>query len=504
MHYKQNNNQKHKQIGFWYSLLPIAHCLLPSKKRGALLVPVLVFGAVAAIMLAGLVQWVGTNVRLVRSTANRELAFQIAESGLEYYRWHLAHSPGDFQDGTGMPGPYVHVYRNKDGVAIGQFLLTITPPVVGSTMVRIRSEGTVRADVKVKRVLETTLAIPSLAKFAIVNNNSFRIGQGTEVFGPIHTNGGVRFDGLAHNLVSSALASYKDPDHAGSNEFGVHTHMDPLDPVPPAAVPNRAAIFQAGRQFPVPAVSFGTFTTDLQQLSTLAQQNGRYFDASQALGYRLVLKTNDTFDLYKVLTTASLPNGCPQPSGQTGWGSWSVQTQSFIGNYTVPANGVVFLADHTWVEGAIDGVRITIAVGHFPENQGQGKSITVNNNLLYTRYDGTDVIGLIAQENVNVGLVSADTLRVDGAIVAKNGRAGRYYYKPPDTQNRCAPYHARRVITLYGALVSNTRYGFAYTDGTGYGTRNIIYDPNLLYGPPPSFPLTSDQYSALTWREVKN
>ena len=49
---------------------------------------------------------------------------------------------------------------------------------------------------------------------------------------------------------------------------------------------------------------------------------------------------------------------------------------------------------------------------------------------------------------------------------------------------------------------TNLRYGFAYTDGTGYVTRNITYDGNLLYGPPPSFPLTSDQYTTISWREL--
>ncbi|MDQ5893346.1 MAG: hypothetical protein QG640_358, partial [Patescibacteria group bacterium] len=33
--------------------------------------------------------------------------------------------------------------------------------------------------------------------------------------------------------------------------------------------------------------------------------------------------------------------------------------------------------------------------------------------------------------------------------------------------------------------------------------RNIIYDGNLLYAPPPSFPLTSDQYTTLSWEEIR-
>jgi hypothetical protein len=51
-------------------------------------------------------------------------------------------------------------------------------------------------------------------------------------------------------------------------------------------------------------------------------------------------------------------------------------------------------------------------------------------------------------------------------------------------------------------LASKERYGFAYTDGTGYITRNINYDANLLYNPPPFFPLTSDEYEVVSWEEI--
>jgi len=126
----------------------------------------------------------------------------------------------------------------------------------------------------------------------------------------------------------------------------------------------------------------------------------------------------------------------------------------------------------------------------------------VNNDLLYTNYDGQDTVGLIAQESVHIGMASENNLRIDAALIAQNGRVGRYYYRSPSWGNqRCSPYHTRQTITSYGMIATNLRYGFAYTDGTGYRTRNLIYDANLLYGPPPSFPLTSDQYVTLSWEE---
>ena len=81
--------------------------------------------------------------------------------------------------------------------------------------------------------------------------------------------------------------------------------------------------------------------------------------------------------------------------------------------------------------------------------------------------------------------------------MSQNGRVGRYHYS-----SSCGTGYTRTKITLYGMLASNQRYGFAYTDNTGYDTREIIYDANLLYGPPPSFPLTSDQYQIVSWQEL--
>ncbi len=467
-----------------------------------MLIQVLIFGALAAYLLGGIVGWARLNVKAARQAVNRERALQIAEAGVDYYRWHLAHAPTDFQDGTVGAGPYLHDFRDKDGNVIGQFSLEITPPPLGSTLAVVKSSGSVGGETPAERAIEVRFAKPSIAKYAVAANDVMRFGEGTEVFGPIHSNQGIRFDGIAHNIVSSAVASYNDPDHTGGNEFGVHTHSGSTDPLPPAAVPSRTDVFQVGRQFPVPVVDFAGITADLAQMKTDAQASGFYRASAGALGYHIVLKTNDTFDLYRVTNLVNAPSGCTNSQSQTGWGTWSIQNQNLIGNYAFPANGIIFLEDDVFVDGQIDGARLTIVAAFLPDNPPFRKNIIINNDLLYTTYDGSDVIGLIAQGNVTVGLVSEDDLRIDAALIAQNGRVGRYYYRPPSGgSQRCSPNHVRQTITLWGMIATNQRYGFAYTDGTGYLIRNLNYDGSLLYGPPPSFPLTSDQYVTLTWEE---
>ncbi len=479
---------------------------------GSILIQAVVFGSISVVIIGALISWAGVNIKASRVAGYREQALQIAEAGIDYYRWHLAHAPTDYKDGNATStGPYVHHFYDKDGVKIGSFTLEITPPATGFTLVKVKSTGRIDSDLTVYRSIQAQLAIPSFAKYAVVANDNMRFGEGTEVYGPIHSNGGIRFDGIAHNVISSARTSYDDPDHSGGQEFGVHTHVNvpPSTGVndafrsteaPSSVVANRSDVFLAGRVFPAPAVDFAGMTTDLAQIKSGAQSAGRYFSSSGAQGYHIIFKTNDTFDVYRV-TNLATQNGCSNTQSQAGWGIWSIKAsngQTFVANYAIPANGLIFVEDNVWVDGQIQTARVTLAAGRFPDSPSTRPSITINSNMLYTTYDGQDVLSLISQGDINTGLNSADTLRIDGALVAQNGRIGRYYYS-----SSCGSNYVRSSLTLYGMIASNIRYGFAYTDGTGYDVRNIIYDANLLYGPPPSFPLTSDQYQTVSWEEVR-
>ncbi len=483
------------------------------EQNGQLALQIMMFSAIATILLTGFLSWGYAVSDSVIRAGQRFSALEIAEAGIEYYRWHLAHDPHDFQDGTGHAGPYTHDYFDKSGNKVGQYILDITPPGSGSTIVTIQSTGLIVEDPKISKVLKVRMGIPSFTKFAAAINDNVRFGQGTEVFGAIQTNSGIRFDGIAHNIVSSGLNSYDDPDHTGNVEYGVHTHVNipPATGVndtfrsleaPPNPLMNRPDVFLTGRQLSAPAIDFAGITANLTQIKTDASSTGVYVAPSGAKGYHIILKTNGTFDLYKVTTLATPPSGCSNVGAQTGWGTWSIKTtggETFVRNYAYPANNLIFVEDDLWIEGQIaDTVRLTIGAARFPDSPATRASITVNNNLLYSFYDGRNAIALIAQNNFNIGLNSLDTLRIDGALIAQNGRAGRFYYS-----SSCGAGYKRTLLTLDGSLMSYNRYGFAYTDGTGYITRNITYDSNLLYAPPPSFPLAASTYQVVSWEEVK-
>lgn len=476
--------------------------------KGIIISGVLVFSIIAIAIIIALTSWFGVTIKSVRTLTQKEQAFHIAEAGIEYYRWHLSHDPNDLQDGTGVEGPYIHDFYDKEGNLIGQFSLNI---MKDSSVLIVESTGTTVRDPDISKTIRVRFARPSFIDYAFVSDTDTIFREGTEVFGKVHSNGGIRFDGFAHNLFSSAKAQYDDPEHTGPQEFGVHTHLDPIDPYPPNDVPERLDVFSAGREFPVEPVDFQGITFDLAEIKEDTQSGeGVYFPHSGDLGYVVVFKINDTYDLYKVKQLENSPGSCVDTIDQEDWGTWAIKQNDlskgaeFIDNYQIPDGKTMFFEDHVWVQGQIDGIDISVVAASFPDIPSDRKNIIINKDLLYSNYDGTDTIALIAQNNINIGLLSEDDLRIDAALIAQNGRVGRYYYNKPGGGQSCATEKDRDQLTLYGTVVSKEQFGFSYSDGTGYEIKKINYDPNLKFNLPPSIPNTSSRYVPISWEELEN
>jgi|JI10StandDraft_1071094.scaffolds.fasta_scaffold00670_15 hypothetical protein len=493
------------------------HTASNKTEKGSLLIAVMVYAAIGIVTLSAFVGWAVTLSRVADHMPVKEQSLQLAEAGIDYYRWHLAHDPDDYEDGTGEAGPYVHEFTDQQGNRIGEYSLSITPPSAESNRVIIESTGTVDGYPELARTIQVTLTQASLAQYAIVTNNFLRVLQNVDVNGKIHSNYGIRFDGIAHNAVTSAQTSYDDASHADTSvEHAVHTHVKrpPLtgiwstyvsDEAPPNPLETRTDVFMAGRSVGVPAIDFTGITSDIATLQTQAQSaDGDYYAASGYQGYHIVLKTNDTYDIYTVTnmqsagTCTSGYTPAPLPTGYT-WSVWTIKAtggQTLIGNYPFPANGIIYANDNIWVDGTVNGARLTIVSGG-----STSRHIVVNTNLSYTNYDGTDVVGLISQGSVITGLRSDDTLRIDAAMVAQSGKVGRYPYG----SSGCGTYRNRASLTTYGMIAANASYGFSETDstsGSGYGTVSANYDSNLMFDPPPGFPSTSDTFMLTSWEEI--
>ena len=182
---------------------------LPTGQAGDTLVLMLVIIAIFLVVMPPIISWTVTTDKLIRETVVKEQALQIAEAGINYYQWHLAHFPTDYKDGTNTNGPYVHNYIDTDTQNIlGQYSLVITPPVNGNTVVTIASTGSTTSNPNIKRTITVKYGIPSLAVYSFLSNDIIWIGPSETVNGQMQSNNGIRFDGVGNAPIGSAKSTY--------------------------------------------------------------------------------------------------------------------------------------------------------------------------------------------------------------------------------------------------------------------------------------------------------
>ncbi len=496
-------------------------------KQGSALAYALVIMMAVSVILVSILTFISTQIKNAQYSVAREQAFQVAAQGIQFYKWYLAHETDGrtvaqvnvfwtTEHPYGVDSDYIATVADPSGGDMGTYRIKVVPPSVGSTIVTVESTGEMSRFPGHTRTIKVRFRRPSWSEYTVIANDNMRFGQGTEVYGKVESNLGIRFDGTAHNIVSSSLASYSDPDHAGGSEFGVHTHVN----VPPAtgtndtfrpleASPNtmqtRSDVFTAGRQLSVPSVDFNGIVSVLGDMKTQSQATGKYFaPITSSPGRQITLKTNNTFDtcavnsysVYEPKTFAGT-NGISATSGylkNSGIGTCLACSGQCLQNFPIPQNGVIFVEGNVWLSGQVNGRKVSIVAANLLGGS-SSYSVFIPHNLLYTNYDGSDIIGVIAQQDVEIPRDSDTTLRIDGALVAQTGRVGRSYYT-------VGAYHdSKSSITVFGGIATNTRYGFAFVDGTGYANRNLYYDNNLLYYPPPYFP-TGTQYQVDLWEEL--
>lgn len=516
-------------------------------QNGSALAYALVVMACAMIVLTSMISYVISQVKFSANRANRAQALDVAEAGIYWYRWYLTHEVAgktaqqinDFwQGGTayGVDSPYEKDYDDENGKTIGHYSISVQKPDSGSTIVLVKSTGWTLKEPNTKRTVQVRFRRPSWSEYAVLANNVMRFGEGTEVYGKIHSNQGIRFDGVIHNVISSSVSSYQDPDHFNGPEFGVHTHVNPPPgsgindnfrsaEAPPNSVPDRSDVFKAGRQFPVPTISFAGVTSDLSYIKTEAQSGaGKYFDSS-GQGRQIILNSDGTYDVYTVdsydsgvywtgISRSNRITGYAGTRNSDGSGNACTTGASSYGpdahcvdsyhhhsscyckksTYDIPDNGIIFVENNIWLEGTINNKKVTIVAANL-SGGAEANVFVGNNDLLYTNFDGRDILGVIAQNDVEVIENSRNVLTLDGAFIAKDGRVGRDNYGTSDYKSS---------ITLNGSMATNLRYGFAWTNSLqdwGYDIRNLNFDNNLLYYPPPYFP-TGTEYSIDLWKEL--
>lgn len=488
---------------------------------------IVIIAAIGATVLLGLATFVASQDKNSRKVSAQEQSFGAAEEGIYWYRWYLAHTiegktareVDEFWTSgnpIGVTEPYEAEVKDPSGGVLGKYKLEITRPPTGSTIITAKSTGWTNKYPNVKRTIQVRFRKPAWCEYVVLGNSDIRFGVGTEVYGMIHSNGGVQFDGIAHHLVTALPETYysSDNDVKGWHD-GVWTNNPP-----------ESERFLAGKKFPVSEKSFNSVIANLNLAKDYSApgEGGLYLGQDKADMQVCDWVTHNRKKVWECWTENKKVNGyhiifnpVPGEGNDTlsvsmvvayGSKSYKIEEETPAVTYDVPDNGLIFVENHIWVEGMIDDEHLTVVAADLmedvpgdPEPPGHDKDIYINSDILYTNKDGRDILGLLAQDNVTVGLYSEDNLEIDAAVLARRGRVGRDYYSSSEPT-----YYKRDTITVFGALITNGRYGFSWVNGSGewvsgYDNRNIIFDNNLLYYPPPFFP-TGDKYQIDLWEEL--
>ena len=456
-----------------------------------------------SIILTSMLSYVSSQLKFSFNRVEREKAFQIAEAGIFYYRWYLAHVTSgktveqieDFWQ-NGSPIGVGTAYED-DYEEIGEYSLEVIPPTSGSTSIIVKSAGHTYKSLGVERTVQVRFRRPSWSEYIFLSNSFMNFGDESEVYGKVHSNYGIRFDGLAHNTVSALPHSFNDPSHGGSDlDFGVHTHEVPADPEPPAypwpsgTVPDRPDIFMGGREFPVPEVSFSGVTSDLANMKKKAKAGfGRYFDETGE-GRRIILKDNGYFDVCTVSEYSQTQHSISKYLESDGSGTCESCAGACLSTYPIVDNGVIFVEDDAWVEGTANNKRVSIVAADLLGGPVANIYIGLDNtSVRYANYSCSNVIGLVAQNNVTVIKSCPSSMIVDAALLAQGGRVGI-----------SKTMSSKTSLTFNGAIVSFLQPYFQ-SGVSGFAVRFYNYDNNLLYCPPPYFPTGTDYFIDL-WEEL--
>ena len=490
---------------------PTPRFLRPSRRaapRGYFTLLVLVFASVFFVLLSALTGYVFVEKSSQVAQAAREQAFNLAEGGLEYYRWHLAHWPTDLKDGTSGNGPYVHTVADPEGGTVGTFALSVgSNQTCGtSTSLTITSVGSASASPAYTRTLVASYAWPTVANYSYIVNSNVWAGSDRVISGPYLSNGGVRMDGTSNSTVSSGVSTW-----LCTATFGCTPNA------------NEPGVFGTGApqnlwKFPVPPIDFQGITTDIASLKADAQKSGGiYFGQaggeSNKHGYHVTFNGDGTFTVTNVKDTTRV-------WGYTVDGGWQyeypvIANETSPQTYTVPpACSVIFFNDKVWLDGVVSG-KVTIAAADLTQPN-YGADVVLNGNLTYAHGSGTDGLTVIAEHSIEIGLQVPDTMNLSGIFIAQQGHYGRDYYCSTDCDpshngseavpSSLAPYVMRSTLNTLGTIVSNGSTGTKWTSGgvfvSGFNQRNDSYDQQLAKNPPPFTPRTSDDLIFVSWKEA--
>ncbi len=466
-----------------------------SDQAGITIVLVLIFAGVFGLSVAAMMSLIFAQTKLAQSKEVREVAFGVAEAGLEYYHWFLIDNPNDTQNGTGADGPYERDVTDPDTAeTIGTYSLTTDPHMACGQVqwIDITSVGTAAADTRFPRTVLGRHTQPTVAEYSYIVGDDVWAGPDREIVGPYHANGGIRMDGTHNAQVTSGVSSW-----SCDSTFGCS----------PTQTQN--GIFGAGGtpelwQYPTDTISFDDMAASFDDLKGYAQADGVYLEPygttvtnysgypAMVDGYHLVFNSDGTVDIYEVTDT----------TGYWGWHRDAgylpdfhiIDAESFVERRSIPSDcALIFVEDKVWIEGVVNG-KVTVVGADLVNDY--NPDVILYDDITYADSDGSDGLTVISEGAILIPPLSPDSLELSGIFVAQGRYFGRPYYANDTASD----------LTIHGTVVSNGRVGTQWDCSgsfcSGYETRTSTYDRLQTISPPPFTPARTPAAEYVWWQEL--
>lgn len=460
----------------------------------------IVLVAVSVVLVTALVS---ENTNSTKSVI-RQQSYQAAEAGIDAYASKLVEdglfyfhyvAPGEstrkdsssgvsvaagsaWTGGSSWTYPNGHDWPSTPQLTNGyEYNLQITPPssadcaqsldpLCGAIM--ITSTGRLATDNNKAdwRELQTMVRPSTVSDYYRIVDGDVAFGSSTTTNGRVYANGDIDHDGTA------TASLYAEGQITGGVKYQNNAKAYDKDSSPNV----RSQIAQP--------LQFSSFLASTSTLKAVAANsgtkqvnlNGQYFDTSTVQG--VVTNTQKGYPAW-VLTfnstgTFTIKACKPSSGSDTAGGSSAMSTCSASATFNVPVNGAIYSPQTIVVQGTVVG-RVTV---------GSASDIDVG-GAIAPKTAGTDVIGLLATNNLVIAQYAPSTLTWSAAVCVLNGTW------ETDTQDG-----TKSTMNFTGSAVT--------ADGGNmqmYSARNYGYDANLLKLPPPWFP-ELQSYTTVFFREL--
>ncbi len=462
-------------------------------KKGTAIVYGLVMIIVASIIFVGLIRFVTEHVKMSLHAQPKQQALHMAESGIYFYRWYLGHhldgktaeevsnfwtsgnpyGVDDDEDGECSESEAYEVDYDGAGT-IGKYRICVTKPNPGATDAEILATGWTYKEPNVERSVRVRMRRPAWSEFVLLSDSNLEIDNKSTFYGSVHSNGGIRFDGVANGPVTSSVATY---DYSGTTEDGVwtswqHEYNTILD----------SDVFAGSKIFPKPVQDFNSIVVSFAEIASAAQLQYELPTLAGGQGWHIVLQSDGTADIYWVKKRHK--------------DTKAIQKESFDQTLTLATSSAIYLRNDMWIDGTLDaGKKLTIAAHH--NGNGRDQRIYINGDIVYENYTSQTILGLAAEDSIdtikepNVAGDGDDdnVLEIDAAMLAQTGFVGRSDYGNATGD--------KIDMEFYGAIA--VKQGLSQES---VGTSTLTYDPNFLITAPPYFP-TGSSYVIDQWTEME-